>query len=370
MPYKKIDSNIIKQILLLSIILFMGIVIVWKLAYFIPGLLGAITLYIVLRNRYFKLIERYKWKRWVAATTFIIGLILALILPTYGLISILTPMVNNFIQNTDSITNNVTRTVEYINTQFPDLSFSKEDVMPYLEQGLVLFPKILQSTASIFANIFTALFILYFLLVQGREMEAMISRNLPFYQTSKNELWEETRVLVISNALGIPFLAFCQGLVAWVGYLIFGVPNALIWALFTGVATIIPVVGTLVVWVPICIFLIAGGDTGGAIGLALYCLIAVGGVDNVLRMLFVKKFGDVHPLITIFGVILGLEVFGLMGLIFGPLLFSYIILLIKIYKKEFITNSKSQIHIVESSRIENTKTETERYDNDENKIIL
>jgi len=343
MPTKKIDSNIIKQILLLLIIIFMGIVIIWKLAYFIPGALGAITLYIILRNWYFHLIERKKWRRWIAATLMIIGLIIALFLPIYGLVAILTPMINDLISNSDSIVANVTKTIDYINQQFPDLNFSKEKVVPYLQQGLVVVPAILQSTASVFANIFTALFILYFLLMKGREIESLISRNLPFYQTSKNELWEETRVLVISNALGIPFLALCQGIVAYIGYLIFDIPNALIWALLTGVATILPVVGTMVVWVPICIFLLSNGQVGSTVGLAIYCLVAVGGIDNVLRMLFVKKFGDVHPLITIFGVILGLEIFGLMGLIFGPLLFSYIILLMKIYKKEFITHPKSQI---------------------------
>lgn len=358
---KKIDSNIIKQVILLAIILFMGVIIIWKLAYFIPGVLGAITLYIGLRNWYFKLIEDKGWKKWVAATVMIIGLLVALIVPLYGIFSILKPMVNDLIANSDTITANVTKTIEYVNTQFPEINVSTETVLPYLEQGLVVVPAILQSTASVFANIFTALFILYFMLIQGRELESVISRNLPFYHSSKNELWEETRVLVISNALGIPFLAICQGLVAWIGYMILGVPNALIWALMTGVATIIPVVGTMVVWVPICIFLLANGQTGSTIGLALYCLVAVGGVDNVLRMVFVKKFGDVHPLITIFGVVLGLEVFGLMGLIFGPLLFSYIILLMKIYKKEFNQKPETVSPLIHDYKDEHQIHESELY---------
>lgn len=370
---KKIDGNIIKQVILLSIIIIMGIIIIWKLAYFVPGLLGAITLYISLRSWFFKLIEEKGWKKWVAATVMIIGLLVALIAPLYGVFSILKPMVNDLIANSESITANVTKTIEYVNTQFPELNVSTETVLPYLEQGLVVVPAILQSTASVFANIFTALFILYFMLIQGRELEAVISRNLPFYHSSKNELWEETKVLVVSNALGIPFLAICQGIVAWIGYMIFDVPNALIWALMTGIATIIPVVGTMVVWVPICVFLLANGQTGNTIGLALYCLIAVGGVDNVLRMIFVKKFGDVHPLVTIFGVLLGLEIFGLMGLIFGPLLFSYIILLMKIYKKEFSSKYDTFTPLISDYKNENKPTEAELFNknaNGENNIIL
>ena len=126
--------------------------------------------------------------------------------------------------------------------------------------------------------------------------------------------------MVVSNALGIPMLALAQGIIAVIGYWIFGVPSALIWALLTAFATVIPVIGTMIIWVPICIFLLASGHIGASVGLALYCFFAVGGIDNVLRLVFVKLFGDVHPLITLFGVLLGLELFGVIGLIFGPLM--------------------------------------------------
>lgn len=320
---------------MLLLILFLVIVVIWKLNYFIPGALGAITLYIILREKYFKLVEEKKWKCWIAASLIIIGLILTLALPIYGLITILSPMFTQFIENTNEIEKSALNTIQYINEKVPQLNLSKESVLAYLQKWLSFIPLILQSTANVFANIFTALFILYFMFIGGRSMEQAIKENIPLYRKNRNDLWEETRVLIVSNALGIPFLALCQGLVAWLGYWIFNVPHAALWALLTGLATVIPVVGTMVIWIPICIYLLSIGQVGNTIGVGIYCLIAVGGIDNVLRLLFVKKFGDVHPLITIFGVLLGLEIFGLMGLIFGPLLLAYVILLIKIYKVEF-----------------------------------
>src|SRR5690606_3913156 len=118
-------------------------------------------------------------------------------------------------------------------------------------------------------------------------------------------------------------LAFLQSLIAILGYWIFGVDEFLIWGLLTGICSLLPVIGTMIIWVPIVIYMIATGDVGKGIGLALYCAIIVSNIDNVLRFTVMKKIGDVHPLITVFGVIIGLQMFGIMGLIFGPLLLSY-----------------------------------------------
>ncbi|RYZ50660.1 MAG: AI-2E family transporter, partial [Sphingobacteriales bacterium] len=86
---------------------------------------------------------------------------------------------------------------------------------------------------------------------------------------------------------------------------------------------------------PICIVVFVSGKIGLGIGLTLYCAVVISNIDNVLRFTILKKIGDVHPLTTVFGVIVGLQLFGIMGLIFGPLLLTYFILLMKIYRLEF-----------------------------------
>jgi predicted PurR-regulated permease PerM len=70
----------------------------------------------------------------------------------------------------------------------------------------------------------------------------------------------------------------------------------------------------------------------------IYSLVVTGNVDYLARITLMKKIGDVHPLITIFGVIVGLKLFGFMGFIFGPLIFSYMIILVRIYSYEFVEN--------------------------------
>ncbi|RYZ20229.1 MAG: AI-2E family transporter, partial [Sphingobacteriales bacterium] len=158
-----------------------------------------------------------------------------------------------------------------------------------------------------------------------------------------DNIWAATKVMVRSNAIGIPLLALSQGVVAAVGYIIFQVPEPLMWGVLTGVFSMLPLVGSAIIWLPICVYMFAIGEVGMGIGLLLFSVIITGSIDNVLRFTLLKKLGDVHPLITVLGVIVGLPLFGFMGLIFGPLMISYLLLLIKIYRVEFSTRSNGTV---------------------------
>jgi predicted PurR-regulated permease PerM len=97
----------------------------------------------------------------------------------------------------------------------------------------------------------------------------------------------------------------------------------------------LPVVGAAIVYVPIGIFMIAEGQTGPGVGILIYGLVLVGLTDNLLRFTLLKRLEDIHPLITVFGIIMGLNIFGFMGLIFGPILMSITVLLVQVYQDEF-----------------------------------
>lgn len=146
----------------------------------------------------------------------------------------------------------------------------------------------------------------------------------------------ETKKLVKANALSIPLISIIQGLTATLGYFIFGVNEWALWGFLTGVFAFFPVIGTMIVWIPLVVYTFITGQTGMAIGLLLYSVIVTGNVDYIARITIMKKLGDVHPVITVLGVIVGLGLFGFIGLIFGPLLVNYIIVIFKIYMNEFV----------------------------------
>ena len=191
-------------------------------------------------------------------------------------------------------------------------------------------------------------FILYFMLMNGRRMDNSLYEHVPLKDTNVVRLGKEIRMMVISNAIGIPLIAFAQGLVGLVGYLIIGVNEPFFWFGVTCIAGMLPVIGAALAYIPLTIIFFANGQNGQGIAMAIFGFGIIGTVDNVLRFTLLKKMGNVHPLTTVFGVIIGLKVFGFIGLIFGPLLISLFMLLLNIYSNEFITKQRDINKIMEN----------------------
>jgi predicted PurR-regulated permease PerM len=141
--------------------------------------------------------------------------------------------------------------------------------------------------------------------------------------------------IIYSNAVGIPFMMLGQGLVASLVYWAFGVPNIIFWAFMTAVCGLIPMVGTVIVSVPLGIWFVAQGMVMKGIFLMLCGLLVIANIDNLMRIMLNKKISNTHPLIIIFGVILGIPLFGFWGILFGPLMISTFLLLIRIYYREY-----------------------------------
>lgn len=138
-----------------------------------------------------------------------------------------------------------------------------------------------------------------------------------------------------SNVIGAPLLAIIQCVFAIAGFYFFGLNEPIFWGLICGVLSFIPFVGTALVWVPAGLVQLSVGESWQGIGLLIYGAVIITNVDNVFRFVLQKKFADVHPLVTVFGVIIGLNWFGLPGLIFGPILISYFLIMLKVYRLEY-----------------------------------
>lgn len=337
-----ISSTQLKQLLLLLVILFAGVLVFYELYPFFPGLLGAVTLYILLRQWYFKLTVIYNWKKWLAAVVFILGSIVVFVIPFFLMALLIAPKVMPIIQNPSLISNGVNSVVASIHKLVPQLTINTEQLQGVLQKAVQTLPGYFGATLQIFTNLLLCFFLLYFMLVSGRKMERKLQEFISLKTENINDLWQNTKVMVVSNAIGIPLLAVFQAISAIIGYLIFGVEGALLWGLLTGLFSMLPIIGTAVIWVPLVAYLFASGDSGAGIGVLLFSVLVTVNIDNVLRFTLLRKLGDVHPVITVLGIIIGIPLFGFMGLIFGPLLLSYFLLLIKVYQVEFAGRKKEE----------------------------
>jgi len=328
-------NNRLRQIILLLVIVLLAILLLNQLFVFLPGFLGAITLYILLRNSFNYLTIRKRWRKTGTAVLFILGSLVIIALPLYFSIRLISSELSILLNNSAELVTDARLVGQKIYEVTGVQLMTDENILTFQKQAATIIPSLLNSSASILSNFAVMFFLLYFMLVNGREIEKFLDRFIPLKEENIDMLSQETRNMIRANAIGIPVLAIIQGVVATIGYWIFGVKDFALWGFLTGVFSMVPIVGSALIWAPLCIYLFAIDKTGKAIGLLLYAALLISNIDYVVRLTLLRKFMDVHPVITVFGVIVGLGLFGFWGVIFGPLLISYFVILIRIYMNEF-----------------------------------
>jgi predicted PurR-regulated permease PerM len=342
-----INNERLKQFFFLLIIILWGVLLFSELYGLFPGFLGAVTLYVLCRKWMLLLVEKRKWRKSLAAATLMILSFIIILLPFGFLINLLTAKVRFAISHSSELI----RGIETVNNrlqQATGFNLLTEERLQRLQEALTNFlPTFLGATFNTVSAIAVLYFVLYFMLTYAREMEAGLYEYIPLKEHNVIRLGRELQNMIISNAVGIPLIAVIQGVVALIGYFIFKVPQPVFWFVVTCFTSMLPIIGAAAVYVPMGIFLIADGHTWHGVGVLIYGFAVVGASDNVFRFMLAKKIGDVHPLITVFGVIVGVSLFGFIGLIFGPLLISMFILLLKIYSNEYLVK-KREVKVVKT----------------------
>ena len=331
-----IDKNRLRQVFLIVLILFLVVVLFYQLYSFFPALLGALTLYILLRKPYKVLTEKRKWKKGLAALLLMVASLIAILFPVYLLVQMLSGKVAYALQHSGDLVNSLQQLATEIEQRYSVSLLSDENINKLGNWLTGLLPQILGATFNTVSTTFFAYFILYFLFTNGQAFEKLLLDYSPFQDESTGLLEKEVHTMVVANAVGIPIVAFSQGVVGLIGYWIIGVPEPFFWFGVTCIAGMIPVIGAAMAYVPLILIFLAGGQYGQAIAMAVFGFGVIGTVDNVMRFTLLRRIGDVHPLNTVFGVIACLSLFGFIGLIFGPLLISLLMLLFRIYVSEFV----------------------------------
>lgn len=330
-----IFNNRLRQLILLLLIILLALLLVNQLFIFLPGFLGAITLYILLRGTYFYLTIKKRWNKTLTSLLFIFGSLVVIALPVFFSIQLLSSKLSVILNNQATLIADAKLVGDKIYALTGFQLLSDENIVNFQKQAAHIVPSVINSSAAILSNFAIMFFLLYFLLINGRKTEKFLDGFIPLKEENVDLLSNETKMMIRANAIGIPVLAIIQGIIAAIGYWIFGVQDFALWGFLTGIFSMVPIVGTAIIWVPLTAYLFAVDKTGQAVGLLIYALVLITNIDYVVRLTLLKKFMDVHPLITIFGVIIGIGLFGFWGVIFGPLLISYFIILVKIYINEF-----------------------------------
>jgi len=194
--------------------------------------------------------------------------------------------------------------------------------------------------SRIFA-IFIIIFVMYYLFIDGQRISDTLWNMTLLKKKHQRRLKKTIQDVSYGVIYGSLITALTQGIIASIGYLIFGISSPILWGLLTAVGALIPFVGTAIIWVPLALYDIlmgllgpSPGRIGHGIGLFIYGLFLISTIDNILKPKLIGDRGKVHPIIVLIGVFGGLKLFSFIGIILGPLMLSLTISIVELYQQE------------------------------------
>ncbi|ADJ14686.1 AI-2E family transporter [Halalkalicoccus jeotgali] len=212
-------------------------------------------------------------------------------------------------------------------------------VSAYAEQaaGIVAgsAPGVFGTISHAFVGLGLGLFVLYYLLKDGSKLMGWLRETLPLPSTVQDELYASLNEITWAVLLGHVLVAIVQGAIAGIGLFVVGIPNATLWTFIMIVLSLIPIIGSFLVWGPAAIYLVATGQTVFGVGLLLYGTIIVNATDNFLRPIVVDRHAKINPSIIIIGVIGGVYLIGFMGLFVGPVIVGALKVVLEIFDEHY-----------------------------------
>lgn len=194
--------------------------------------------------------------------------------------------------------------------------------------------KIVGDVTHLVMNFFLMLFVLFFLLRDHDKIINVLRHILPLSRSQEDKLLHEIQQVSKSAIMGSFLTAIAQGVAGGFAMWIVGLPG-LFWGTMMGFASFIPLIGTALIWVPATLYLFIIGDTAWALFLLIWSIAIVGSIDNLLRPLLMQGSAGMNTLMIFFSLLGGIQLFGLIGLIYGPLIFAITIILFNLYEEEF-----------------------------------
>ena len=243
--------------------------------------------------------------------------------------------------------------------RFPYLEVSKTDIsndLLYLSRGIGQFllgkvSSILGNVASLVAHFFIMIFIAYFLVRDGGEMVSAVRSYLPLRAEQEDRIINGIRVVTKSVLLGTFITAICQGLAGGIALAILDFPG-LFWGTMTALASLIPLVGTYLIWVPIALYLVLLGEFRSAVFLAIWSIVASGVIENFVRPFIMKGKSKMSPFYIFLAILGGVQYFGLKGILYGPLILSFAMIMLFIYGVEYRDDLIEYKHLGENGSVE------------------
>lgn len=194
---------------------------------------------------------------------------------------------------------------------------------------------VIAGTTNFFISLFFMLITMYYLLKDGHEFMDRVMKLTPLPNKYDKKLFQKFKEVSKSTVISSLVTAVIQGILGGIAYAIVGLPATLFLAVATAIASLIPFVGTALVWVPVAIILFVSGNVFSAVFLIIWGIVIIGLSDNLIRTKLIQSQANIHPLLVFFSIFGGISLWGFLGIIFGPLVLAIILTVLHIYELEY-----------------------------------
>jgi predicted PurR-regulated permease PerM len=326
----------VNQYVSFCLLLCLGGLIAFGLLSILNSILGAIILHFLLKPIVSFLESKLRFNRSIAISSSLLLTFALVLLPLLVISFSLADKAATYLQHPEVILEQITllETVIYKKTKIDILSDANIEVLKTSITKYVT--DFLGQTINMLATIGIMYFILYFMLLKSESIEENIKKLLPYSEKESLKLKKELNDHVFSNVIISPLLALLQGVCACILFWLTNLQEPLFWGVICGIFSLIPFVGSAIVWIPAGLYLITQNNTTEGVSVLIFGALIISNIDNVFRFVLQKRFADIHPVVTVLGVIIGIYWFGFTGIIFGPLLISFFLILLKNYRKDHV----------------------------------
>jgi len=272
----------------------------------------------------------------------IITLVLALLIivvPVYAIGQLVYNEISNVISQqagVGSITATLNTFVSHLNGSVHAvaqnlLNTASQKVSDFAGNAFAGITGLLSNIAGFVVGIILVVFTLYYFLRDGDQFREFVENIFPLSHVHEEVLVGKLESAVKGVVQGSFTVALLQGTVSTIGFFIFGVPNPLLWGVFTVLAALVPTVGTLLSLVPAILYLFLSGHTGAGVGMTIWAFLSIQGIDNFVSPRLIGHKTNLHPLLTLLSILGGIEMFGYLGFLIGPILMAVFMALVDIY---------------------------------------
>ncbi len=324
-----------RKAFLLFLVVGMTLVMVVILKAFLMTIVAAAVLAGLLRPVYRRLLTLMRGHALAASAATVLLTLVVIVGPLIGIGGLVISQAAGITENVRPIVEKSINSPSYLDQTLQRLPGYDRYLRPYRKQILTKAGEVVNSTGrflmssvssgtlstvSLIFDFFIALYAMFFFLIDGPKMLREILDHLPLRAEEKILLTDRFMSITRATVKGTLVIGVIQGSLSGLAFWVAGIPSVAFWTVLMIILSIIPVIGGALIWVPACIVLLATGQVGTAVGLALFCALIVGSVDNLLRPRLVGRDTKLHDLIILFSTLGGLLVIGPLGFIIGPVL--------------------------------------------------